>query len=159
MRSLVCCSAELCIARDARAVLSPRRLMHAMTSHIPNFNLTSQQVFFSLQYANNHRQYQCVNLHNSQVQDAEEALSHLLSSLRAELSESYVHDHSSLADAIALPNCRIVTQRMQGESELERWRQSFLGPFDGILGSFLTCQSCSFQVEWYLKEYIYNHII
>ncbi|PHU04765.1 Ubiquitin carboxyl-terminal hydrolase 27 [Capsicum chinense] len=125
---------ELCIARDARAVLSPRRLMHAMTSHIPNFNLTSQQ-------------------------DAEEALSHLLSSLRAELSESYVHDHSSLADAIALPNCRIVTQRMQGESELERWRQSFLGPFDGILGSFLTCQSCSFQISLDFQLFHSLHLV
>lgn len=79
---------ELSTVRQERAVLSPRILMHAMTSHVPNFNLTSQQ-------------------------DAEEALSHLLSSLRAELSESYVRDPSSLADVITLPNCRIVTQRMK----------------------------------------------
>lgn len=132
-----------------------------MTSHIPGFNLTSQQVFFSSQYADNYHQYQCFNLHISQMQDAEEALSHLLSSLRAELSESFVHDHSSLADVITLPNSRIVTQRMKGESEQERWRQSFVGPFDGILGSFLNCQTCSFQVEWYLKEHLisYNLII
>ncbi|XP_055832869.1 ubiquitin carboxyl-terminal hydrolase 27 isoform X2 [Solanum dulcamara] len=124
----------LCTARHGRAVLSPRRLMHAMTSHIPNFNLTSQQ-------------------------DAEEALSHLLSSLRAELSESYVRDPSSLADVITLPNCRIVTQRMKGESEQERWRQSFLGPFDGILGSFLTCQSCSFQISLDFQLFHSLHLV
>ncbi|XP_009612777.1 ubiquitin carboxyl-terminal hydrolase 27 isoform X1 [Nicotiana tomentosiformis] len=125
---------ELCIARHGRAVLSPRRLMHAMTSYIPNFNLTSQQ-------------------------DAEEALSHLLSSLRAELSESYVHDHSSLADVATLPNCRIVMQRMEGESEQERWQQSFLGPFDGILGSFLTCQSCSFQISLDFQLFHSLHLV
>ncbi|MCD7451980.1 hypothetical protein HAX54_014506 [Datura stramonium] len=125
---------ELCIVRHGRAVLSPRRLMHAMTRHIPNFNLTSQQ-------------------------DAEEALSHLLSSLRAELSESYVRDHSSLADVITLPNCRIVTQRMEEESEQERWRQSFLGPFDGILGSFLTCQSCSFQISLDFQLFHSLHLV
>ncbi|XP_006357345.1 ubiquitin carboxyl-terminal hydrolase 27 [Solanum tuberosum] len=125
---------ELCTARHGRTVLSPRRLMHAMTSHIPDFNLTSQQ-------------------------DAEEALSHLLSSLRAELSESYVHDHSSLADVITLPNCRIVTQRMKGESEQERWRQSFLGPFDGILGSFLNCQTCSFQISLDFQLFHSLHLV
>ncbi|XP_060183967.1 ubiquitin carboxyl-terminal hydrolase 27 isoform X1 [Lycium barbarum] len=125
---------ELSIARHGRAVLSPRRLMHAMTSHIPNFNLTSQQ-------------------------DAEEALSHLISSLRAELSESYVHDHSSLADVTTLPNCRIVTQRKAGESEQERWKQSFLGPFDGILGSFLTCQSCSFQISLDFQLFHSLHLV
>ncbi|KAJ8544090.1 hypothetical protein K7X08_028601 [Anisodus acutangulus] len=125
---------ELCIARHGRTVLSPRRLMHAMTSHIPNFNLTSQQ-------------------------DAEEALSHLLSSLRDELSESYVHDHSSLADVTMLPNCRIVTQRMAGESEQERWKTSFLGPFDGILGSFLTCQSCSFQISLDFQLFHSLHLV
>nr|XP_018629610.1 ubiquitin carboxyl-terminal hydrolase 27 isoform X4 [Nicotiana tomentosiformis] len=40
---------ELCIARHGRAVLSPRRLMHAMTSYIPNFNLTSQQISLDFQ--------------------------------------------------------------------------------------------------------------
>ncbi|XP_075081087.1 ubiquitin carboxyl-terminal hydrolase 27 isoform X2 [Nicotiana tabacum] len=125
---------ELCIARHGRAVLSPRRLMHTMSSYIPNFNLTSQQ-------------------------DAEEALSRLLSSLRAELSESYVHDHSSLADVTTLPNCRIVRQRMEGESEQERWQQSFLGPFNGILGSFLTCQSCSFQISLDFQLFHSLHLV
>lgn len=125
---------ELCTVRHGRTVLSPRRLMHAMTSHIPGFNLTSQQ-------------------------DAEEALSHLLSSLRAELSESFVHDHSSLADVITLPNSRIVTQRMKGESEQERWRQSFVGPFDGILGSFLNCQTCSFQISLDFQLFHSLHLV
>nr|XP_016508097.1 PREDICTED: ubiquitin carboxyl-terminal hydrolase 27-like isoform X1 [Nicotiana tabacum] len=125
---------ELCIARHGRAVLSPRRLMHTMSSYIPNFNLTSQQ-------------------------DAEEALSRLLSSLRAELSESYVHDNSSLADVTTLPNCRIVRQRMEGESEQERWQQSFLGPFNGILGSFLTCQSCSFQISLDFQLFHSLHLV
>ncbi|CAN4114214.1 unnamed protein product [Withania somnifera] len=125
---------ELCIARHGRAVLSPRRLMHAMAIHIPNFNLTSQQ-------------------------DAEEALSHLLSSLRAELSESYVRDQSSLADVTTLPNCRIITRRMEEKSEQERWKQSFIGPFDGILGSLLTCQSCSFQISLDFQLFHSLHLV
>ncbi|XP_075081088.1 ubiquitin carboxyl-terminal hydrolase 27 isoform X3 [Nicotiana tabacum] len=40
---------ELCIARHGRAVLSPRRLMHTMSSYIPNFNLTSQQISLDFQ--------------------------------------------------------------------------------------------------------------
>ena len=37
-------SAELCEVGGGRVVLSPRRLMLAMSHHIPNFNLTAQQV-------------------------------------------------------------------------------------------------------------------
>lgn len=44
-------------------------------------------------------------------------------------------------------DCRIITpKRMEGQSEQEKWQERFFGPFDGILGSILTCQSCSSQV-------------
>lgn len=44
-------------------------------------------------------------------------------------------------------DCRIITpKRMESQSEQEKWQQRFFGPFDGILGSILTCQSCSSQV-------------
>ncbi|KAK3027644.1 hypothetical protein RJ639_040251 [Escallonia herrerae] len=115
-------SAELCTIRHGMNVLSPRRVMLAVDHYIPNFNLTSQQ-------------------------DAEEAFFHILSSLREELSEVYVPNRGSLADVTSLANCRILDHRRRVvQSEQERWQQSFLGPFDGILGSSLTCQSCSFQM-------------
>ncbi|KAL4578037.1 hypothetical protein LXL04_014152 [Taraxacum kok-saghyz] len=113
---------ELCIIRHEGKVLSPRKVMLAMALYTPNFNLTSQQ-------------------------DAEEALAHMLSSLREECSTCFGSNQNSLALAtgsssrILVPNKRVIY------SELERWTQSFLGPFNGIVGSILTCQSCSFQVE------------
>ncbi|CAH9071160.1 unnamed protein product [Cuscuta epithymum] len=112
---------ELCTLQHGRTVLSPQKLMHAMNEYIPNFNMTSQQ-------------------------DAEEALYHLLSSLREELSESYVHGCISLADVTGLPNCRVLDLKKSRKSEPERWRQYFIGPFYGILCSSLMCQSCSLQV-------------
>ncbi|KAL2498688.1 Ubiquitin carboxyl-terminal hydrolase 27 [Abeliophyllum distichum] len=114
---------ELGTVRHGRTVLSPRKLMLAMDNYVPSFNLTSQQ-------------------------DAEEAFSHILSSLREEVSEHFVPDHSNLADLTALPHRRIlVANSSNGRGEWQRWRHSFLGPFDGILGSILICQSCSFQVS------------
>ncbi|XP_071914211.1 ubiquitin carboxyl-terminal hydrolase 27-like isoform X2 [Coffea arabica] len=114
---------ELCMVQYVRSVRSPRKVMVAMETYMPSFSLTSQQ-------------------------DAEEAFFHLLASLREELSESYVHWTSSLADATVLNNSRILAPRKRlRESEQQRWRRSFLGPFDGILGSILTCQSCSFQTD------------
>ncbi|KAG9151733.1 hypothetical protein Leryth_002021 [Lithospermum erythrorhizon] len=98
-------------------------MMLAMTHYLPKFNLTSQQ-------------------------DAEEAFIHLLSSLREELSDSYLPEQSSLADVTTLPDCRILSAKSTvRESEHERWKRSVLGPFNGILGSSLTCQSCSFQIS------------
>lgn len=74
----------------------------------------------------------------------------MLSSLREEVSSCYSPIYMSLADVTAIPNGRILApMKMVDQSEQERWRQNFLGPFDGILGSNLTCESCSFQVEWY----------
>ncbi|CAH1436847.1 unnamed protein product [Lactuca virosa] len=113
---------ELCIIRHKGKVLSPRKVMLAMALYTPNFNLTSQQ-------------------------DAEEALAHMLSSLREECSVCFGSNHNSLTIATASsnrilpPNGRII------HSDLERWTQSFLGPFNGIIGSILTCQSCSFQIS------------
>ncbi|KAF2284309.1 hypothetical protein GH714_020379 [Hevea brasiliensis] len=94
-----------------------------MADYIQNFSLTSQQ-------------------------DAEEAFLHLLSSLREEFSDSYPPNESSLADAFASPNYRILApRRREILNEQERWQQHFFGPFDGILSSILTCQSCSSQIS------------
>lgn len=63
------------------------------------------------------------------------------------MSESYVPNNGSLLEASAAPR-RILDPRklMDGKSEQKRWKELFLGPFDGILGNVLTCQSCSSQV-------------
>ncbi|XP_022154189.1 ubiquitin carboxyl-terminal hydrolase 27 isoform X2 [Momordica charantia] len=104
-----------------RVVLSPRKVMLAMAYYTPNFSLTSQQ-------------------------DAAEAFLHLLSSLKEEISD-YNHLHQcSLVDVFA-SNGRIITSRSKGDNELERWQSHFLGPFDGVLGSILTCQSCTSQIS------------
>ncbi|KAL8473738.1 hypothetical protein ACS0TY_030546 [Phlomoides rotata] len=111
---------ELCTIRHKRTVLSPRKLMLAMDHYIPNFNLAMQQ-------------------------DSEEAFSHLLSSLREEISCLTIK--SCLAELPALRNGRIVgIKSSEEESEWQRWSRSFLKPFDGILGSVLFCKSCSFQI-------------
>ncbi|XP_058179444.1 ubiquitin carboxyl-terminal hydrolase 27 isoform X3 [Rhododendron vialii] len=116
-------SLELCNLQRERMALSPRKLMLVMNHYISNFNLANQQ-------------------------DAEEAFFHILSSLREEASSCYVPVYMSLANVTAIPNSRILApKRMEEQSEHERWRQSFLGPFDGILGSILTCESCSFQIS------------
>lgn len=113
----------LCMAQQERSVVSPRQLMFGLGLYMPNFDLTSQQ-------------------------DAEEALFHLLSSLREELWVCYIPSHSSLADVTAESNFRILTPTLGvKESELQRWKYFLLGPFDGILGSILSCQSCSFQIS------------
>ncbi|KAI3841126.1 hypothetical protein MKX03_007854 [Papaver bracteatum] len=114
---------ELCSPRDERMILSPRKVMHAMDQYIPNFNLTRQQ-------------------------DAAEALHHLLSSLQDETSQSYVPNYGSLAELSAFPHCKILhPNKKSGPNEQERWQQDLLGPFNGILGSSLTCKSCSSQLS------------
>ncbi|XP_024961146.1 ubiquitin carboxyl-terminal hydrolase 27 isoform X2 [Cynara cardunculus var. scolymus] len=113
---------ELCKVQREGKVLSPRDVMLAMALYTPNFNLTSQQ-------------------------DAEEALAHILSSLRKECSVCFASNHKSLAVATALGSRILTPERRVFYSELERWTQSFLGPFNGIVGSILTCQSCSFQIS------------
>ncbi|KAH9717957.1 ubiquitin carboxyl-terminal hydrolase 27 [Citrus sinensis] len=114
---------ELCLVGETRLVLSPQKVMLAMELYIQNFNLTSQQ-------------------------DAEEAFLHLMSSLREEFLESYSPNESSLVDAFEAASCRILSlKRREVQSEQKRWRKHFFGPFDGILGSILTCQSCLSQIS------------
>lgn len=113
---------ELCIIRHKSKVLSPRKVMLAMSLYTPNFNLTSQQ-------------------------DAEEALAHMLSSLREECSVCFASNNNSIAVATSVSGRILNPKRSVTYSELERWTQSFLGPFNGIVGSILTCQSCSFQIS------------
>ncbi|XP_042493024.1 ubiquitin carboxyl-terminal hydrolase 27 [Macadamia integrifolia] len=121
--ALVALLEELGILQDRKTVLSPRQVMLGMDLYIPNFNLTSQQ-------------------------DAAEAFLHLLSSLRGEFLECYVPHCGSLADALVSSLRRVPTSRSrEGQNEWERWQQHFLGPFDGILGSVLTCKSCSSQIS------------
>ncbi|KAK7269529.1 hypothetical protein RIF29_22260 [Crotalaria pallida] len=113
---------ELSLVSAEKVVLSPRRIMLAMSHYIPNFNLTNQQ-------------------------DAAEAFLHLICSLREEFGGCYAPKMSSLAD-ISASNYRILTPTQSDcLSEQERWKQLFLGPFDGILSSSLTCQSCSSQIS------------
>ncbi|GAV88303.1 UCH domain-containing protein [Cephalotus follicularis] len=114
---------ELHTVGEQRVVLTPRKVMLVLALYVQNFNLTSQQ-------------------------DAAEAFHHLLFSLREEISDYYRTNQSSLADVLATSNCRILTtQRRENESEQERWHQHYLGPFDGILSSILTCQSCSTEIS------------
>ncbi|XP_073059119.1 ubiquitin carboxyl-terminal hydrolase 27 isoform X1 [Primulina eburnea] len=119
---------ELCTVRHRKTAISPRKVMLALDHYLPNFNLTRQQ-------------------------DAEEAFSYLLSSLREELSEHYVPSKSSLSGLPAFPCGRIITKISEEESDWRRWRRIFLGPFDGILGSILTCQSCSFQISLDFQQF------
>ncbi|RYR66088.1 hypothetical protein Ahy_A03g012040 isoform C [Arachis hypogaea] len=112
---------ELGSVCEEKVTLSPRKVMLTMAHYIPNFNLTNQQ-------------------------DAAEAFLHLLCSLREEIGGCYAPKMSSLADIFASNN-RILTRiHRDWQSEHERWHQLYLGPFDGILSSSLTCQSCSSQV-------------
>ncbi|KAL8152143.1 hypothetical protein V2J09_021951 [Rumex salicifolius] len=130
--ALIALFGDLCVPQNRRAVLNPRSVMSAMYLYMPQFQLISQQ-------------------------DAAEAFLHLLSCVREEFSESYIPNHGSLADLgnIATASGRIVTQkRIQDASELKKWKQRFIGPFDGILSSFLICQSCSSEVECLLYIFV-----
>ncbi|KAE8679065.1 Ubiquitin carboxyl-terminal hydrolase 27 [Hibiscus syriacus] len=114
---------ELGMTGESRVALSPHKVMRALTLYIQNFDLTSQQ-------------------------DAAEAFLHLLSSLREEFSDVYLPSQSTLADIFASQSCRILTpERKEDQNEQKRWQQHYLGPFDGIIGSILTCQSCSYQIS------------
>lgn len=77
-----------------------------------------------------------------------------MSSLREEFLESYSPNESSLVDAFEAASCRILSlKRREVQSEQKRWRKHFFGPFDGILGSILSCQSCLSQVHVALLEH------
>lgn len=55
-------------------------------------------------------------------------------------------NYGSLSE-LSAPTSRILSrEKIEDLKEPKRWRQQYLGPFDGILGSFLTCQSCSSEV-------------
>ncbi|XP_062097401.1 ubiquitin carboxyl-terminal hydrolase 27 isoform X2 [Humulus lupulus] len=113
---------DLCAIGERRVVLNPRKVMLSMAQYIPNFNLTAQQ-------------------------DAAEAFLHLLSSLREEFADCYDPSYCSLFESCS-SSCRIITpKRREGLNKQKRWTQSFIGPFNGILGSILTCQSCSSQIS------------
>ncbi|XP_015955951.1 ubiquitin carboxyl-terminal hydrolase 27 [Arachis duranensis] len=119
---------ELGSVCEEKVTLSPRTVMLTMAHYIPNFNLTNQQ-------------------------DAAEAFLHLLCSLREEIGGCYAPKMSSLADIFASNN-RILTRiHRDWQSEHERWHQLYLGPFDGILSSSLTCQSCSSQISINLEQF------
>uniref|UniRef100_A0A803KX84 Ubiquitin carboxyl-terminal hydrolase n=1 Tax=Chenopodium quinoa TaxID=63459 RepID=A0A803KX84_CHEQI len=121
LESLASLLEELSTFQEKSRPLNPHNVMSAMQQYIPQFQLSNQQ-------------------------DAAEAFLHLLSCLRDELSESYMPNHGSLAD-VDVPTSRIlVSERIKDIKEPERWRQQYLGPFNGILGSFLTCQSCSSEI-------------
>ncbi|XP_073153929.1 ubiquitin carboxyl-terminal hydrolase 27 isoform X2 [Henckelia pumila] len=128
VNSLTSLVGELCTVRHRKTAISPRKVMFALDHYLPNFNLTRQQ-------------------------DAEEAFSYLLSSLREELSEHYVPSKSSLSDLPDFPYGRIITKSSEEESDWQRWRRVFFGPFDGILGSILICQSCSFQMSLDFQQF------
>ncbi|XP_027363784.1 LOW QUALITY PROTEIN: ubiquitin carboxyl-terminal hydrolase 27 [Abrus precatorius] len=120
--SLAALVEELSSVSAETVILSPQKVMIAMSNYIPNFNLTSQQ-------------------------DAAEAFLHLLCSLREEFGGCYAPKMSSLADIFASNNRILTPIHREWLSEQERWQQLFLGPFDGILSSCLTCQSCSSQIS------------
>uniref|UniRef100_A0A0D9W4Z4 Ubiquitin carboxyl-terminal hydrolase n=1 Tax=Leersia perrieri TaxID=77586 RepID=A0A0D9W4Z4_9ORYZ len=74
--------------------------------------------------------------------DASEAFHHLLTSLRDEFSRCYVPHRSSLAD-ITLFHSKVYKQREGNQPECKRWKQNLFGPFDGTIGSILSCRNCS----------------
>ncbi|KAH9605740.1 hypothetical protein KSS87_003496 [Heliosperma pusillum] len=121
MMSLATLLEGLGALHDRSSSLNPRKVMSAMQDYIPQFQLTNQQ-------------------------DSAEALLHLLSCLRDELSDSFMPNCGSLADVDA-PTSRIFDiERIHNVNEIRRWRQQYLGPFDGVLSSFLTCHTCSSEI-------------
>ncbi|XP_031474077.1 ubiquitin carboxyl-terminal hydrolase 27 isoform X1 [Nymphaea colorata] len=114
---------DLSALRDERVVASPRRVMHALELYVTSFDLTRQQ-------------------------DAAEALLHLLSSLKEEIISNYVSHFNSLADVYALRLSKIFNSKeSEGYREWQIWKQHMFGPFNGTLGSILTCKNCSFQLS------------
>ena len=82
------------------------------------------------------------------MQDASEALLLLLSSLEDELFYHYAPPSGSLMD-VSASSCKISYPKSfrEEKSECQRWQQGHFGQFDGIIGSILTCRSCSSQVQ------------
>ncbi|KAG0486988.1 hypothetical protein HPP92_009083 [Vanilla planifolia] len=109
---------ELSLVRDERTVVNPREVMLALGCHVQGFNLTRQQ-------------------------DAAEAFIHLLSSLEKEIIESYIYLQriDSLADVTSVSS-RIYNPE-NAQVNIEKWQNHIFGPFDGIMGSYLSCRTCS----------------
>ncbi|XP_057542214.1 ubiquitin carboxyl-terminal hydrolase 27 isoform X3 [Amaranthus tricolor] len=73
----------------------------------------------------------------------------LQTSYRVEQDEDFplLVSLADLLEELSAPTSRILSrEKMEDLKEPKRWRQQYLGPFDGILGSFLTCQSCSSEI-------------
>ncbi|KAG8064488.1 hypothetical protein GUJ93_ZPchr0004g38914 [Zizania palustris] len=108
---------DLNIVRNERTALNPEKVMHALSFYVSHFNLARQQ-------------------------DASEAFLHLLTSLRDEFSHCYVPHRSSLAEITLFPS-KVYKEREGNQSECKRWKQKLFGPFDGTVGSILSCRNCS----------------
>ncbi|URE38205.1 ubiquitin carboxyl-terminal hydrolase [Musa troglodytarum] len=108
---------DLCIIHDERTILDPRKVMLALSFYVSSFKLTRQQ-------------------------DAAEAFLHLLCSLEEEVSQCYAPHGSSLAEITGLTS-RIHKPKSKSHRDYEQWRRYIYGPFDGTVGSILTCRSCS----------------
>ncbi|URE38203.1 ubiquitin carboxyl-terminal hydrolase, partial [Musa troglodytarum] len=112
-----CNITDLCIIHDERTILDPRKVMLALSFYVSSFKLTRQQ-------------------------DAAEAFLHLLCSLEEEVSQCYAPHGSSLAEITGLTS-RIHKPKSKSHRDYEQWRRYIYGPFDGTVGSILTCRSCS----------------
>ncbi|CAL9166494.1 unnamed protein product [Musa hybrid cultivar] len=108
---------DLCIIHDERTILDPRKVMLALSFYVSSFKLTRQQ-------------------------DAAEAFLHLLCSVEEEVLQCYAPHSSSLAEITGLPS-RIHKPKSKSHTDYEQWRRYIYGPFDGTVGSILTCRSCS----------------
>uniref|UniRef100_A0A7C9ES80 ubiquitinyl hydrolase 1 n=1 Tax=Opuntia streptacantha TaxID=393608 RepID=A0A7C9ES80_OPUST len=129
--SLAALLEDLSTLKKRSVTLNPRKVMSAMQHYLPQFHLTNQQ-------------------------DAAEAFLHLLSCLRDELSESYMPSCGSLADVAAPPSRILSFTGIKNINDPERWRQQYFGPFDGILGSFLSCRSCSSEI---MMDFCFFHTL
>ncbi|KAL9245686.1 hypothetical protein vseg_019309 [Gypsophila vaccaria] len=119
--SLAALLEEMNALQDRSRSLNPRKMMSTMQEYIPEFQLTNEQ-------------------------DSAEALLHLLSCLREELADCFMSSCGSLAD-VNSPTGRIISFKSKNNTtEVTRWRQLYLGPFDGVLSSFLTCRTCSTEI-------------
>ncbi|XP_064938428.1 ubiquitin carboxyl-terminal hydrolase 27-like isoform X2 [Musa acuminata AAA Group] len=86
------------------------------------------------------------------LQDAAEAFLHLLCSLEEEVLQCYAPHSSSLAEITGLPS-RIHKPKSKSHTDYEQWRRYIYGPFDGTVGSILTCRSCSSMLSLDIEHF------